>query len=122
MKFEESGHEWEIYKLYVIDLEKWSFWFNEKMCTSYSFSERCFSFATPLRELDWVVLPASYVNTWHMPAEVAKSSSVVNILKWIQHLQGIIWPERPGLSKGVCMYPPCILFVPGKEKDEILLL
>lgn len=43
-----------------------------------------------------------------------QSLSGLSIWKHIQHLQGILWPERPGLSRGLCMSPHCVVFVPGK--------
>lgn len=43
-----------------------------------------------------------------------QSLSGLSIWKHIQHLQGIAWPERPGLSRGLCMSPHCAVLVPGK--------
>lgn len=36
----------------------------------------------------------------------------------MQHLQGIAWPERPGLSRGLRMSPHCVVFVPGKTEAQ----
>lgn len=47
-----------------------------------------------------------------------QSLSGLSIWKHIQHLQGIPWPEGPGLSRELCMSPHCAVFVPGKTGEN----